>query len=294
MGELVIRGLTLEQYAYYSAEAGMLRQKWEQSEGTLDIYNEMLQVLAKYGQDPRTCVDEDGNLNYNACGLIYEWHEAINNDPEMLVKYSQYCGNFTQKAMFGSSSATAEQTIEGISFETYAKTCALVQGKSEADMPAFLASLGYKDEDHYKRVSEGFNAAMAADTSFKMTTHFGELFAKYNAGFIAQGTQYSVDAVAEAMDDHEEMEKLQQTAIREVARLAASGQANGVVDYLKKTIPDVDEDSMEWYMGYALDLLAKAGNRDAARALLSVRYDVRGETDNKQEWINSELDILFL
>ena len=64
--ELIISGLTLEQYALYSAEAGIVRRKWEESEGKLDIKDEMLGILRKYSQDPRTCMDEDGELNYHA------------------------------------------------------------------------------------------------------------------------------------------------------------------------------------------------------------------------------------
>jgi len=50
---------------------------------------------------------------------------------------------------------------------------------------------------------------------------------------------------------------------------------------------------MEWYLDKSLDMLADAGNRDAARALLGVRYDLLGETENKTEWVEDELDMLF-
>jgi hypothetical protein len=297
MGELVIRGLTLEQYAAFSAEAGMLRQKWEMSEGKIDIMAEMLQILAKYHQDPRSCMDEDGKLNYHACGLIYEWHEAINNDPEMLVKYSQLSGEITRKAMYGDSeTAGGETVIEGVNLDQYARACATLQGKSEAEVPAVIAELGFfTDMAHWGRVRDGFNAAMGADTSLKLATHFGELFAKYGQEHMAASTQYTVDVVTMAKEEQDDRDALQQKAFRDVAQMAATGRAGEVLSYLKTTFPDDanDNDVIEWYLDKSLDVLADAGNRDAAGALLGIRYDVRGETEPKSEWVEHELDMLF-
>jgi len=297
MGELVIRGLTLEQYAAFSAEAGMLRQKWEMSEGKIDIMAEMLQILAKYHQDPRSCMDEDGKLNYHACGLIYEWHEAINNDPEMMVKYSQLTGEFMRKAMYGDSEAAGGETvIEGVNLDQYARACATLQGKSEAEVPAVIAGLGFfTDMAHWGRVRDGFNAAMGADTSLKLATHFGELFAKYGQEHMAASTQYTVDVVTMAKEEQNDRDALQQKAFRDVAQMAATGRAGEVLTYLKITFPDDanDNDVMEWYLDKSLDMLADAGNRDAAGALLGIRYDVRGETEPKSEWVEHELDMLF-
>ncbi len=294
---LVIRGLTLEQYAAFSAEAGMLRQKWEMSEGTLDIMAEMMQILAKYHQDPRSCMDEEGKLNYHSCGLIYEWHEAINNDPEMMVKYSQLSGAFMSKAMYGDSEAAGGETvIEGVNLDQYARACATLQGKSEAEVPAVIAGLGFfTDMAHWGRVRDGFNTAMGADTSLKLATHFGELFAKYGQQHMAASTQYSVDVVTMAKEDEADRDALQQKAFRDVAQMAATGRAGEVLTYLKTTFPDDadDNDVMEWYLDKSLDMLADAGNRDAAGALLGIRYDVRGETEPKSEWVEHELDMLF-
>jgi len=129
--------------------------------------------------------------------MIYEWHEAINNDPEMMVKYSQLTGEFMRKAMYGDSEAAGGETvIEGINLDQYARACAALQGKSEAEVPTVIAGLGiFTDMAHWGRVRDGFNAAMGADTSLKLATHFGELFAKYGQQHMAASTQYSVDVV---------------------------------------------------------------------------------------------------
>lgn len=293
MPELTIRGLTLEQYAAYSAEANMLRMEWEQSEGKADIRDRMLAILAKYGQDPRTCI-VDGELNYHACGLIPEWHDAINADPELMVKYSQLSGAIMSKKMFGGAETSAGNNIEGVSLERYAETCAKIQGLSEAEAPGVITALGYyTDMDHWGRVRDGFNNAMSADTSLKLATHFGELFAKYGQGHMAAATQYSVDVVAEAKEQEAARDELITKMTREVAALANAAKGAEILPLLKKNYPDEDEDYYDWLVDKALDMLAEAGNKNAARNLLSVRYDIRGETEDKKEWIESELDSLF-
>jgi hypothetical protein len=294
--ELIISGLTLEQYALYSAEANTLRQKWEQSEGTLDIKDEMLGILRKYSQDPRTCMDEDGELNYHACGLIAEWHDVINKDAEMMVKYNQISGDYVSKQMYGSAESTDIAAVEGVTLEQYAETCAKVQHASEADAPAIVTGLGYyKDMDHYGRVRDAFNKAMEEDTSLKTTTHFGQLFAKYGTDHMAASHQHTVDILEEAIEDDEAREELTQEAIKEVMKKAAGGDTSGILAYLKQTFPDDadDNDAIDWYLDQACDLLGEAGNRDAVKALCEVRYPLVGEDEDKEEWIQSELDVRF-
>jgi hypothetical protein len=298
MPELVIRGLNLEQYAQYSAEASLVRQEWEKSEGKADIRDKMLAILAKYGQDPASCITErvDGSPDYSSCGLIAEWHDMLNNNPEMLVRYSQISGEFISKAMFGGADTSAGMTIEGCTLEKYAEVCAALQGKSEAECPGVLAAYGLGDMDKWKRISAGFSSAMGADTSLKLATHFGQLFAKYGQAHMQAGTQFSVDVVAEANEAQEARDVLQQKAVRELASMAAAGNGAGVIPYLKKTFPDDAEDTdvLDWHVDKALNMLAEAGNKDAARVLLGVRFDLRGEEGDKKEWIENELESLFL
>ena len=293
--ELIISGLTLEQYALFSAEANLLRQKWEQSGGTLDVKDEMLAILQKHNQDPRTCLDEDGNLNYHACGLIAEWHDVINKDAEMLTRYSQISGDYVSRQMFGTAEGSSAMTVEGVTLEKYAETAATTQHAAEAEVPGIVASLGYRDMDHYGRVRDAFNKAMEEDTSLKLTTHFGQLFAKYGTGHMEAATQFTVDAVAEAIEEGEDRDDLADRAVREVMTMAASGAAGGAVDDVKKTLPDDadDNDAQDWYLDKACDHLGEAGNRDAVRNLLEVRYGLVGENEDKEEWVQSEFDIRF-
>jgi hypothetical protein len=285
----------LEQYARFSAEANLLRMDWEKSEGTLDIRDKMLAVLAKYNQDPRTCLDEDGNLNYHACGLIPEWHDLINKDAEMLVKYSQLSGEVTRQAMFGGAEGSAGTAVEGVDLDTYAKTCAMLQGKSEGEVPGIVMALGYKDMDHWGRVRDGFNAAMGADTTLKLATHFGELFAKYGQGHMAAATQFSVDVAQEHIEEGEARDKLQADAVKEVMKMAVGGKKTEILPYLKKTFPDDadDADALDWYLDKACDLFGEAGNKDGARAVLEVRHGLRGEDEPLKEWVDHELELLF-
>ncbi|UCH77298.1 MAG: hypothetical protein JSU81_06030 [Candidatus Coatesbacteria bacterium] len=294
--ELIIQGLTLEQYALYSAEANLLRQKWEQSEGSLDIRDEMLGILKKYSQNPATCMDEEGNLNYHACGLIAEWHDVINKDAEMMTQYSQISGDYVSKQMFGTAEATAGETVEGVTLEQYAETAAKTQHASEVEAPGIIMNLGYyKDMDHYGRVRDAFTKAMEEDVSLKLATHFGQLFAKYGTAHMEAATQHTIDVVAEAIEEGEDRDALIEEAVREVVKRAAAGDVAGIVDYLKQTFPDDadDNDALDWYLDKACDLLAEAGNRDAARHLLGVRHGLVGEDEDREEWIESELDSLF-
>jgi hypothetical protein len=153
----------------------------------------------------------------------------------------------------------------------------------------------YTDMDHYGRVRDAFNKAMETDTSLKTTTHFGQLFAKYGTDHMAAATQHTIDIVEEAIEDDEAREELTQQAIKEVMKKAAGGDASGILPYLKQTFPDDadDNDALDWYLDQACDLLGEAGNRDAVKALLEVRYPLVGEDEDKEEWIESELDTRF-
>lgn len=296
MSDLVIRGLNLQQYALYSAEANALRQKWEMSGGQVDIFDEMMAVLQKYGQDPRHCMDESGYLNYHACGNIPEWLDVINKDPQVMVQYSQIHGQYIQQQMFGDASASGSQAIEGITLEKYAETAARLQHAAEQDVPGIVASLGYQDMNHYGRVRDGFTKAMEQDTSLKLSTHFGQLFAKYGQGHMQASHQHSVDLVAEAMEQDKQREQQEQQVVRDVMKMGASGQAAQIIPYLKKTFPDdaEDNDALDWYVDKGVDLFAEAGNQQGARALLDVRFQLVGDEDEEQqEWVNDELERLF-
>jgi hypothetical protein len=254
-----------------------------------------IEILAKYGQDPAEYLNEDGEIDYHRCGMIYEWHEVINDDPEMLVKFSQISGEVVSKAMYGDAEESADMTIEGVNLDTYARISASIQGKSETEAEGIITGLGL-DIDTWKKVNAGFTKAMEEDTSLKLATHFGELFAKYGTAHMDASTQASEDIIAEAMDEHEEQEELQRKAIRDIMKMAVAGDEAGILPYLKKTFPEDadDEDALDWYIDNALDKFEETGNKDGARVLFSVRYDLMDEEGDKEEWIDDELDSLFL
>jgi hypothetical protein len=296
MPETVIQGLTIEQYAHFSAEANVLRRKWEQSGGSADIRNDMMRVIQKYGQDPSAYCDENG-LNYQYCGAIRGWDEIIARDATAMLKFSQIHGQVIQQAMFGSADESASDSVDGVTLERYAQTAAMLHAASEAEFPAILTTLGYRDQAHWNRVRDGFNAKMAADTTARLATHFGQLFAKYGTAHMASAQQHAHDVVSEAIEDGEDRDALMEKAVRQVSALAAHGRAPDAVAYLRQTFPDDadDADALDWYLDRALDQLGEAGNRDAARALLAVRYDFIGgdEDESREEWVANKLDMLI-
>lgn len=311
MSELVIRGLTLEQYAHFSAEANMLRQKWEMSEGKLDIKKDMLAVLTKYDQDPGMYSDEDG-LNYHSCGLISEWHNLIMEDPEMLNEYTTISGKVAQDAMFeeggthtdlkeqmfGETVGDVNMVVEGINLEKYAEVCARVQGASEDEAEGIILGIdGVNSMEQYHKAKKAFDDAMTADTSLTFTTKFGDFFAKYGVDHMAAVKQHSVDILTDIKEEKAEQEETEENALREIMKLAVAGKASEILPYIKATFPeDVDDnDALDHYADQACDLFGEAGNRDGAKAMLSVRYELTGkeENDDREEWIEDELDSLF-
>ncbi len=311
MSEVVIRGLTLEQYAHFNAEANMLCKKWELSEGKLDIRDEMLQILAKYGQNPAMYSDEDG-LNYHACGLISEWHELIMDDPELLAKFTAINGKVAQDAMYSEGGAHTDlkeqllgetvgdvnMVVEGINLEKYAEICATIQHVSEAEMESVILGIdGVNSMEQYHKAKKAFDDAMSADTSLTFTTKFGEFFAKYGTDHMAAVEQHTVDILTDIKEEEEEREATEENAVREIMKMAVSGQAADIISYLKATFPDDadDNDALDYYSDKACDLFEEAGNRDGAKAMLGVRYELTGkeESDDKEEWIADELESLF-
>ncbi|MCP4136853.1 MAG: hypothetical protein GY754_38135 [bacterium] len=178
MSDLVISGLTIERYAKYFTEANILRQKWELSKGTLDIENDMLVILENYGQDVAVYT-EDGEINYHACGMICEWQEIINNDPKMLIKFSQLSAEIMSQPMYGNAEESAGLFFEGINLDMYAQICAKMQGVEENALPGFLSGFCIYGIEHWKTIRESFNSAMEADTSMQLMTRFRRLFVKY-------------------------------------------------------------------------------------------------------------------
>jgi hypothetical protein len=159
-----------------------------------------------------------------------------------------------------------------------------------------VASLGYADMNHWGRVRDGFNKAMEQDTSLKLSTHFGQLFAKYAPEHMAASHQHTVDLVAEHIEECEDRDALQEEAVKVCMKMAAGGQAGQMVAYLKQTFPDDadDNDALDWYLDKACDLFGEAGNRDAATAVLQVRYGLQDDEDDPMEvWVNDQLNILF-
>ncbi|MFN3198283.1 MAG: hypothetical protein ACE366_07665 [Bradymonadia bacterium] len=141
------------------------------------------------------------------------WYERFEADPtgQLQAKFSMLMQQGATQAHFGDVRDMSQDVLEGITLEQYAAISARIAGGEPFEQ--VVAEFGL-DHAGYQRAQNAWNAAMAADTTFKLTTQYGELYAKYTPNF-QQNMQNQVAAMLVADkatrdvdDDDEDSEDL--------------------------------------------------------------------------------------
>jgi hypothetical protein len=108
------------------------------------------------------------------------WYERFQADKsgklmaEWALKEAQWSG----KLNFGDVPDLSQTAKEGVTLDTYARIAAAMI-KPGAKPEEIVRANGLKDMAHWERANKAWSDAMAQDTSFRLTSQYGELFQKH-------------------------------------------------------------------------------------------------------------------
>lgn len=160
-----IYGVTKEQLAEMTSKYSELKAQFgqEQAEGEFDRY------LASKGLDQHVWANAHNG-----------WLERFRADPtgRAEAEFHMLLQQLSQKAHFGDVRDMSQDRIEGITLDQYAQITVAVS-REGADADAIVRNFGLQDVAHWQRANAAWGAAMGADTTFKLSTQFGQLYQKY-------------------------------------------------------------------------------------------------------------------
>lgn len=151
------------------------------------------------------------------------WHARLDADKtgQLWSRFTQLQSALAQKAHFGDVEDMSQQVRGGLSLDLYARLSAEL-AQPGADFAAVLASCGVSVET-WNSGRAAWNEAMAADTMHKITTQYGQLYAKYNPAHVAamhaQAGQIAAGRAASSSQEDEPEEEY--TADKAIAELSS-------------------------------------------------------------------------
>lgn len=124
------------------------------------------------------------------------WWTRMEADPsgQLHAKFAMLQQQITLAAHTADIPDASQTAYDGVTLEKYAEISARAAGGE--DMQAVVAEAGF-DWAQWTRGSNAWNAAMGADVNHHLTTQYGQLYAKYSAGF-AQRMQGQTAAIMAA------------------------------------------------------------------------------------------------
>ncbi len=160
-----IHGITMQKLAEIWNKEGELKAKHGQREAEAHFHAH----LASLGTDINTF-----SHAHNA------WLERWKADRTGMLeaKYHQYVAELSQKTHFGDVRDMSADLQGGITLDTYAQLT-VKMSQPGADAEAIARAHGLPNAAAWIAANTLWAGAMAADTSFKLTTQFGQLYQKY-------------------------------------------------------------------------------------------------------------------
>jgi hypothetical protein len=114
------------------------------------------------------------------------WWERFRADPsgQLEARFHMRLQELSLRTHYGDVRDMSHDALEGVTLDTYARIMASVAAPN-ADFDAILMKNGIAMAQ-FQRAQAAWNAAMGADPTFKVTTQYGQLYAKYTPGFQQQ------------------------------------------------------------------------------------------------------------
>lgn len=149
------------------------------------------------------------------------WHTRMDADKtgQLWARFNAAQSELSMKAHFGDVADMSQEARGGLTLDMYAQISAAV-AQPGADFNATLARLGVSVEA-WNAGSAAWNEAMSQDTMHKITTQYGQLYARYNpahqAAMQAQAGQMAANRAATSdQEDEPEVEYTAEQALEEL------------------------------------------------------------------------------
>lgn len=159
-----IFGLSMQDCAEIMAKESTLRAQFGEVEGKA----QHLQFLRSKGIDENTWAQA-----WNG------WWTRMQADPsgQLHARFNTLQSQLATAAHFGDVRDMSHDQMEGVTLDTYARIMATI---SQGNAPGPLLVAEGIDEARWARVQKAWNDAMGADTSLRLTTQYGQLYAKHS------------------------------------------------------------------------------------------------------------------
>jgi len=287
-----ICGMTFDEYVDFHYEFLDLMRKIGDGEAK---NKHIIPFLKDHGLEPVISEWDPKEIDpvyYMSAGL-QPWEEYINKSPDLQSKKAMRLIEFQNRQLHGDSSESSDIEIEGLTLDGYAHICANLTGAG-GDVNALYAQYGIKDQDHFNRISEAFMAAMTADTTGMLSTHYSDFYMKHAPQHAAAVHQTLADAMAENTEmlaDNDERSEKVPKKLRKMARAGEDPEA--LLAYVRKAIPDADnEEELDLYMEEAAEALAEKKKWKALKIMLKARFILLNPGGSMDEWIEDETESL--
>lgn len=290
-----ICGLNFDQYLGFHREFLALAQNGAS-------VPQMVACLQKWGQQPVWETGEEGrelDMTYYMNAGLAPWEQVLAQDPELAARRAMALMDQVNEQEHGALEEDSGIAIAGLSLEGYAELCATMHrhGGDATAMQAAIAPLfakhGVQGMEHFTQINQAYQAAMAADDTGHMNSHYGRLFMKFSPQH--QATVHSMVADAVAADQaHQRAEAAREANLLAQLRQMASGaDPKLIADLVRSTYPEAeDEDTLDYYVEKVVDEMAEAQRWNEVQVLLATRFEILGPGGDRNEWVRDELESL--
>lgn len=160
-----IYGVTLDALAEITSKQSALRTQFGEPQGDVHWQN----WLAARGLDPHTYA-----MAYNA------WYERFQADPtgQLQAKFHMQLQQASMQANFGDVRDMSQDVEEGITLDKYAQVAVALSRKSK-DLDTVVREFGLSGPEQWHRANDAWTKKMGADTTFKLSVQYGQLYQKY-------------------------------------------------------------------------------------------------------------------
>ena len=127
------------------------------------------------------------------------WWERFQADPtkKLFASYHTKDAAWTNKLMFGDVPDMSQTQKEGVTLDQYVRVNVGLT-KPGAKLADVLRAAGIRDANQWNRASKAWGLAMSQDTSFRLTSQYGELWKKHSgAGYESEQEQKLAGLLAE-------------------------------------------------------------------------------------------------
>ncbi len=293
----VICGLTFEQYIEFHSKFVLLMQ----NEATVE---QLVEFLAEYSQKP---VWEEGETGESLCSDYYmggglkPWEDVIAKNSELAGRKAMALLNIANAQEHGGLEGDSGIEIAGVSLEAYAELCATYhlhtgnEAAAETALAPIFAKHGVRDKSHFDEINREFSAAIQADETGHLSSHYGRLFMEFQPQHAANCAATIGEAVTANQARLEHDEKKKESLHIKLREMSKSSGPEEIAQLVRDTYPEEadDEEFLDDHLSEVADDLYEEEELEQVKVLLAARFEILQPGGDREEWVAERLDELF-